>query len=289
MTQLLLFNVTNGLIIGAFYVLMALGLSLILNLSNVINFAHGGFLVIGGYIAFTITPYVGFWGALLIAPVLTACIGLVVERVLIRPLYGRDPLYGLLLTFGLAFIIEDGTRFIWGPQGKPVSVPAVLAQPVSLDLFFITGYRLFMVAMVAVAVALLFGLLRYTRLGIRIRAGTLDLETVAALGINVRLLRSLNFAVGVFLAGLSGVLAAGQLGLEPTMGTGLLMPSFIAIIVGGVGSLAGTLLGGLLIGVASGITAVFLPAASEAIMYVLMAVVLLIRPRGLFGEEGMMT
>ena len=289
MTQLLLFNVTNGLIIGAFYVLMALGLSLILNLSNVINFAHGGFLVIGGYIAFAITPYVGFWGALLIAPVLTACIGLVVERVLIRPLYGRDPLYSLLLTFGLAFIIEDGTRFIWGPQGKPVSVPAVLAQPVSLDLFFITGYRLFMVAMVAVAVALLFGLLRYTRLGIRIRAGTLDLETVAALGINVRLLRSLNFAVGVFLAGLSGVLAAGQLGLEPTMGTGLLMPSFIAIIVGGVGSLAGTLLGGLLIGVASGITAVFLPAASEAIMYVLMAVVLLIRPRGLFGEEGMMT
>ena len=289
MTQLLLFNVTNGLIIGAFYVLMALGLSLILNLSNVINFAHGGFLVIGGYIAFTITPYVGFWGALLIAPLLTACIGLLVERTLIRPLYGRDPLYGLLLTFGLAFIIEDGTRFIWGPQGKPVSVPALLAQPVSLDLFFITGYRLFMVAMVAVAVALLFVLLRYTRLGIRIRAGTLDLETVAALGINVRLLRSLNFAVGVFLAGLSGVLAAGQLGLEPTMGTGLLMPSFIAIIVGGVGSLTGTLLGGLLIGVASGITAVFLPAASEAIMYVLMAVVLLIRPRGLFGEEGMMT
>jgi branched-chain amino acid transport system permease protein len=286
MTQLLLFNVTNGLIIGAFYVLMALGLSLILNLSNVINFAHGGFLVIGGYIAFAITPYVGFWGALLIAPLLTACIGLIVERILIRPLYGRDPLYSLLLTFGLAFIIEDGTRFIWGPQGKPVSVPALLAQPVSLDLFFITGYRLFMVAMVAITVTLLFVLLRYTRL---IRAGTLDLETVAALGINVRLLRSLNFAVGVFLAGLSGVLAAGQLGLEPTMGTGLLMPSFIAIIVGGVGSLAGTLLGGLLIGVASGITAVFLPAASEAIMYVLMAVVLLIRPRGLFGEEGMMT
>ena len=118
MTQLLLFNVTNGLIIGAFYVLMALGLSLILNLSNVINFAHGGFLVIGGYIAYTITPYVGFWGALLLAPPLTAVIGLVVERVLIRPLYGRDPLYSLLLTFGLAFIIEDGTRFIWGAAGQ---------------------------------------------------------------------------------------------------------------------------------------------------------------------------
>ena len=289
MTQLLLFNITNGLIIGAFYVLMALGLSLILNLSNVINFAHGGFLVIGGYIAFTITPYVGFWGALLIAPPITAIIGLALERLLIRRVYGRDPLYSLLLTFGLAFVFEDGTRFIWGAQGKPVTVPPILAQPLSNELFFITGYRLFMVGTVAVAVTLLFMLLRYTRLGVRIRAGTLDLETVSTLGINVGMLRSLNFAVGIFLAGLSGVLAAGQLGLEPTMGTGLLMPSFVAIIVGGVGSLTGTLLGGLLIGVASGITAVFLPAASEAIMYVLMAVVLLIRPRGLLGEEGMMT
>jgi branched-chain amino acid transport system permease protein len=289
MTTLLLLNITNGLIIGAFYVLMALGLSLILNLSNVINFAHGGFLVIGGYIAYTITPYVGFWGALVLAPFLTAVLGLVVERLLISRVYGRDPLYSLLLTFGLAFMIEDGTRFIWGAQGKPVTVPAILSQPLSDEMFFITGYRLFMVAVVIVSVSLLFVVLRYTRLGIRIRAGTLDLETVAALGINVGMLRSLNFAGGVFLAGLSGVLAAGQLGLEPTMGTGLLMPSFIAIIVGGVGSLPGTLIGGLLIGVASGITAVFLPAASEAIMFVLMAVILLIRPRGLLGEEGMLT
>ncbi len=289
MTQLLLFNITNGLIIGAFYVLMALGLSLILNLSNVINFAHGGFLVIGGYLAYTITPYVGFWGALLLAPPLTAAIGLVLERLLIRRVYGRDPLYSLLLTFGLAFIFEDGTRFIWGAQGKPVTIPAALSQPLSSAFFFITGYRLFMVATVAVTVALLFLLLRRTRLGIRIRAGTLDLETVAALGINVGRLRALNFGVGIFLAGLSGVLAAGQLGLEPTMGTGLLMPSFIAIIVGGVGSLTGTLLGGLLIGVASGITAVFVPAASEAVIYMMMALVLLLRPRGLLGEEGMLT
>ena len=289
MTTLLLFNVTNGLIIGAFYVLMALGLSLILNLSNTINFAHGGFLVIGGYIAYAITPYVGFWGGLLLAPPLTAVIGLVVERLLIRPLYGRDPLYSLLLTFGLAFIIQDGTRFIFGAQGKPVTIPPFLAQPLSSELFFITGYRLFMVGMAVAAVALLFVLLRYTRLGIRIRAGTLDLETVASLGINVQMLRTLNFGVGIFLAGLSGVLAAGQLGLEPTMGDSLLLPSFIAIIVGGIGSLPGTLAGGLLIGVASGLTAVFLPAASEAVIYVLMAVVLLLRPRGLFGEEGMMS
>src|ERR1700756_2672959 len=141
MWQLLLFNVTNGLIIGAFYVLMALGLSLILNLSNVINFAHGGFLVIGAYIAYAITPYVGFWGALLLAPPLTAIIGLVVERVLIRPLYGRDPLYSLLLTFGLAFIIEDGTRFIWGAQSLPFQIPSWLAAPLSTELFFLTGFR----------------------------------------------------------------------------------------------------------------------------------------------------
>jgi branched-chain amino acid transport system permease protein len=289
MTQLLLFNVANGLIIGAFYVLMALGLSLILNLSNVINFAHGGFLVVGGYIAYTIAPYVGFWGSLLLAPLLTALIGLAIERLMIRRLYGRDPLYGLLFTFGLAFVFEDGTRYIWGAQGLPVNIPAFLGQPVSNDLFFITWYRLFMVAVVIIAVGLLFALLRYTRAGIRIRAGTLDLDTVAGLGVNVKWLRSLNFAVGIFLAGLSGVLAGGQLGLSPTMGTGLLMPSFIAIIVGGVGSLPGTLAGGLLIGVASGVTAVFLPAASEAVMYALMAVVLLLRPRGLFGEEGMLS
>jgi branched-chain amino acid transport system permease protein len=288
MTELV-FHGSNGLISGAFYVLMALGLSLILNLSNVINFAHGGFLVIGAYLAYTLTPYTGFWGALLVAPFLTAAIGLIVERLLIRPLYGRDPLYSLLLTFGLAFIIEDLTRFTWGAQGKPFTIPDFLAQPLSYEFFFLTGYRLFMVGMVIVAVALLFILLRYTRLGIRIRAGTLDLETVSSLGINARRLRSLNFAMGIFLAGLSGVLAGGQLGLEPTMGTNLLMPSFIAIIVGGVGSLPGTLLGGLLIGVASGVTAVFLPSASQAIIYVIMAVVLLIRPRGLLGEEGMMT
>ena len=288
MTQLLLFNVTNGLIIGAFYVLMALGLSLILNLSGVINFAHGGFLVVGGYLAYTLEPYVGFWGALAISPFLTAILGVVLERLLIRRIYGRDPLYSLLLTFGLAFIFEGATRAIWGAQGKPVTIPAFLSQPLSNEFFFITGYRLFMVATVAVMVTLLFALLRYSRIGIRIRAGTLDLETVSALGVNVRALRTLNFGVGIYLAGLAGVLAGGQLGLEPTMGAGVLMPSFVAIIVGGVGSLPGTLFGGLLIGVASGVTAVFLPAASEAVIYVLMAVVLLLRPRGLMGEEGML-
>jgi branched-chain amino acid transport system permease protein len=289
MLQLVLFNVFNGLIIGAFYVLMALGLAMILNLSNVINFAHGNFLALGGYIAFVLTPYIGFWGALLVSPLLTAVLGLLLERFLIRKLYGRDPVYSLLLTFGLAFIIQDVCRYIWGPNGLPVTVPPSLATPLSSELFFVTGYRLFMVAVVIVAVVALFLFLRYSRMGMRIRAGTLDLETVAALGINVRLLRSLNFAVGIFLAGLAGVLAGGQIGLNPNMGDDLLMPSFIAIIVGGVGSLTGTLVGGLLIGVAGALTTVFYPSASEAVIYIIMMLVLLIRPRGLMGEEGMLT
>jgi len=286
MTQLLVFNIFNGLIIGAFYALMALGLSLILNLSGVINFAHGGFLAIGGYLAYTLLPYLGFWGALLASPFLVAFIGIAIERVLIRRLYGRDPLYSLLLTFGLAFMIEDGTRFIWGAQSLPYQIPAWLSSPLSTQYFFLTGYRVFMMLLVTAVVIGLFVILNYTRLGIRIRAGTLDLETVSVLGVNVRVLRNLNFGLGIYLAGLAGVLASGMLGLQPTVGDNLIMPSFIAIIVGGLGSLPGTLAGGVLIGVASGITTVFFPSASEAVIYVMMAAVLIIRPRGIFGEEG---
>jgi branched-chain amino acid transport system permease protein len=286
MTQLLLFNVTNGLVVGAFYALMALGLSLILNLSGVINFAHGGFLAVAAYLAYTLMPRLGFWGALVVAPILTAGIGLLVERFLIRRLYGRDPLYSLLLTFGLAYIFEDVTRAIWGPQTLPYPVPASLASPLSSRFFFLTGFRVFMVVLVAAAVTGLFVLLKSTRLGMRIRAGTLDLETVSVLGINVRVLRNLNFGLGIYLAGLAGVLAAGLLGLQPTIGSSLIMPSFVAIIVGGLGSLPGTLLGGILIGTASGLATVFAPSATEAVMYVMMGLVLLIRPRGLLGEEG---
>ena len=168
-------------------------------------------------------------------------------------------------------------------------MPDVLAQPISSYLFFITWYRIFMVTVVIISVAGLFAFLRYTRIGLRIRAGTFDLETVAALGINVLHLRTFNFAVGCFLAGLSGVLAAGQIGLNPNMGDDLLMPSFIAIIVGGVGSLIGTLFGGLLIGMAAALTTVVYPSASEAVIYAILMAVLLLRPRGLIGEEGMMS
>ncbi len=288
MLQLVLFNLFNGLIIGAFYVLLALGLSMILNLSNVINFAHGNFLALGGYFAYVLIPYIGFWPALIVSPLLTAVLGLIIERTMIRRIYGRDPIYSLLLTFGLAFMIQDACRYIWGVNGLPLTTPASISQPLSQEFFFLTGYRLFVVGIVIIAVAGLFAFLRYSRMGMRIRAGVLDLDTVSALGINVRLLRSLNFAGGIFLAGLAGVLAGGQIGLNPNMGDSLLLPSFIAIIIGGMGSLVGTLLGGLLIGVAAAITTMFYASASDTIIYVIMALVLLVRPRGLLGEEGML-
>jgi branched-chain amino acid transport system permease protein len=265
---------------------MALGLSLILNLSGVINFAHGGFLALGAYLAYSLAPYLGFWGGLIIAPFLVAFLGIIVERGLIRRLYGRDPLYSLLLTFGFALIFQDVFKYIWGASSVPYQIPGWLGSPLSTSLFFLTGYRVFMVLIVALAVAALFLILGYTRLGIRIRAGTLDLDTVSVLGVNVRVLRNLNFGLGIYLAGLAGVLAAGLLGLSPTIGDQLIMPSFVAIIIGGLGSLPGTLAGGLLIGVAAGLTAVYFPTAQEAVIYVMMALVLLVRPHGLFGDAG---
>jgi branched-chain amino acid transport system permease protein len=283
----LIFNTFNGLITGAFYALLALGLALILGLNNTINFAQGAFMALAAYFAYTLEPSLGFWGALAVAPLLAGVLGLVVEVLLIRRLYKRDPLYSLLLTFGLALIMQDMIRTIWGANGVPLSIPESLGHPLSQTYFFLTGYRLFVVAVALVGTAVLFGVLRYTRLGIRIRAGNADLETVSALGVNIYLLRTANFVIGIVFAGVAGILAAGQLGLEPTMGDGLLMPAFVAIVVGGVGSLLGSLLGGLLIGVASGITTAYFPAASEAVIYLIMGLMLVVRPRGLMGQEGL--
>ncbi len=287
MESLLLYSAFNGLIVGIFYALMALGLSLILGLNGVINFAHGTFMALGGYIAFTIEPYVGFWGSLIFAPLLAVILGLAVERVLIRPLYGRDPLFSLLLTFGLAMIMEDLIRTIWGAVGQPFALPSYLNTPLSASLFFLTGYRVVLILITVFVTGALFAVLRYSRIGIRIRAGNADLETISAMGVNIFFLRAANFGIGIFLAGVAGILAAGQLGLSPSIGSSLIMPSFVAIIVGGVGSLIGSVLGGLIIGVASGITAAFFPVAQEVVIYVIMAVVLVARPRGLLGQEGL--
>lgn len=286
--QLLLFDGFNGLIQGTFYALMALGLSLIISLNSVINFAHGGFMVIGAYLAFTLEPYIGFWGALIVGPVLAGVIGIIVERTLVRYMYGRpDPIYSLLLTFGFALIIEDVVRTIWGAQGVPFEIPAALGSPISATYFFLTGYRLFVIAAIVLATIALFAFLRFSRFGIRIRAGILDLETVSTLGVNVYLLRSVNFAIGTLLAGFAGVLAAGILQLAPTMGDDVIMATFVAIVVGGIGSLLGSVLGGLLIGLAAGVTTAYYPDASDVVIYIIMAVVLIVRPRGLLGQEGL--
>lgn len=287
MNLVLIFNTFNGLITGAFYALLALGLALILGLNNTINFAQGAFMALAAYFAYTLEPSLGFWGALAVAPLLAGALGLVVEVFLIRRLYKRDPLYSLLLTFGLALIMQDMIRTVWGANGVPLSIPESLGHPLSQTYFFLTGYRLFVVAVALVGTAVLFAVLRYTRLGVRIRAGNADLETVSALGVNIYLLRTANFVIGIVFAGVAGILAAGQLGLEPTMGDGLLMPAFVAIVVGGVGSLLGSLLGGLLIGVASGITTAYFPSASEAVIYLIMGLMLVVRPRGLMGQEGL--
>jgi branched-chain amino acid transport system permease protein len=286
--ELLLFDAFNGLIEGALYALMALGLSLIISLNLTINFAQGGFMVIGAYLAFTLEPYFGFWGALFAGPVLAGVIGLLVERVLVRWLYHRDDfVYTLLLTFGLALIIENSVRTIWGAVGVPFAIPSALDSPLSSTYFFISGYRVFVIVAVALATGALFAFLRFSSFGVRIRAGIHDLETVSALGVNVLLLRAVNFAIGITLAGFAGVLATGVLELSPAMGNQVIMPIFVAVVVGGLGSLIGSVLGGLIIGVAAGVVSAYYPDASEASIYVIMAVVLLVRPRGLLGQEGL--
>lgn len=286
--ELLVLQIINGLILGMFYALMALGLSLILSLTRVINLAHGGFLVLGAYLALTISKYVGFWGALILGPVLLALIGFVAERFIVRPLYKRDPLDSLLLTFGLALVIEQLVRMIWGSIGLPFRIPQVLAAPLfpGTSFFFITKYRAFIIVVALLAGLLLYLFLSRTRLGLYIRAAVQDSETLSTLGTNVSRLYSISFALGVLMAGLAGVLAAGQLGLNPTMGDTLLLPSFIALVIGGLGSLIGSFIGGLLIGVVTAIAGQYFPEISQFAAFVVLAVMLLVRPRGLFGLQG---
>lgn len=281
-------QIVNGLMLGAFYAAVAIGLSLIMNLTGVINMAHGSFLTLGGYFAFALvavgTP---FWVALITAPILTALVGLAIERGLMRPLYGRDPLYSLLLTFGLSLIAEEVYRLIWGSNGVPLSAPASLQGGISLGSFQVPTIQLFTAAVLVIAMAALWLFLNRTRFGLRLRAAVQDTEMIAALGTNTQVLYMVNFGLGILLAGLAGVLAASQLGLNPTAGNALLMPAFVTVIVGGMGSLLGAIAGGLLIGMTISMMTLVFPAASDVSMYVIMAIILLIRPRGLFGEEGL--
>jgi branched-chain amino acid transport system permease protein len=277
----------NGLVLGAFYAIVAIGLSLIMNLTGTINMAHGSFMTLAGYLAYSLVLRgTSFWFALIAAPLICVIVGVLVERTLVRPLYKREPFYSLLMTFGLSLMAEEIFRLIWGSNGVPFSPPAALAGATSLGFMAFPTFRIFIVAVLVVAIVALAFFLTRTRFGLRLRAAVQDTEMIAALGTNTQVLYAVNFGLGIFLAGIAGVLAAGMLGLSPTSGNALLMPAFVTVIIGGMGSLFGSIVGGLLIGTAISMTTLFIPAASEVSMYVLMAIVLSVRPRGLFGEEG---
>ncbi|HTU69809.1 MAG TPA: branched-chain amino acid ABC transporter permease [Candidatus Baltobacteraceae bacterium] len=280
-------EIFNGLILGAFYAVVAIGLSLIMNLTGTINMAHGSFMTLAGYLAFAmVSAGTSYWFALFAAPILALIVGVLLERTLIRPLYRRDPVYSLLLTFGLSLIAEETYRLIWGDNGVPFSPPLALQGAVSLGFTYFPTYRLFIAGVLLVIIVLLVLFLQRTRLGLRLRAAVQDNEMIAALGTNTQLLYMMNFGLGILLAGVAGVLASGMLGLNAQTGNALLMPAFVTVIVGGMGSVFGAVAGGMLIGLTISIVTLYIPAASEIAMYVLMAVILLVRPRGLFGEEG---
>jgi len=277
----------NGLVLGAFYAIVALGLSLIMNLTGTINMAHGSFMTLAGYLAYSLVLRgTSFWFALLAAPLIAVMVGVAVERTLVRPLYRREPFYSLLMTFGLSLIAEEAFRLIWGANGVPFSPPAALAGTVSLGFMSFPVFRIFIAVVLIIAIAALAFFLTRTRYGLRLRAAVQDTEMIAALGTNTQVLYAVNFGLGIFLAGIAGVLAAAMLGLSSTSGNALLMPAFVTVIIGGMGSLFGSVIGGLLIGLTISMTTLFIPAASEVSMYILMAIVLMVRPRGLFGEEG---
>lgn len=283
--EILLEQILNGVLVGAFYTLLALGLSLIFSLGGVINLAHGAFYAIGAYLAVEIEQRLGYPGALLLSPVAVAVIGMVIEIYLLRRLYERDPILTLLFTFGLAIVVEQTIRLVWGTTGLPFGIPGFLRGVLFLGDFIYSYYRLAVFALVVVAVAGVWLLLNRTRFGLIVRAGTSDPEIVRTLGIALRPIQTAIFGLGIALAGLAGVVAAPLAGVQPAMGTEIVTAAFVIVVIGGLGSFWGVLLAGLLVGVVRGATITFLPPAAEASMYALMVLVLLLRPRGLFGER----
>lgn len=283
--MLLLEQIVNGLLVGSYYILLSLGLSLIFSLGGVVNLAHGAFYAVGAYLAWEIEKRLGFFGAMALSPVGVAVIGMLIERFALRRLYSKDPMLGLLFTFGLALTAEQALRMVWGSTGLPFSLPDALRGQLILGEFIYSYYRLFMLTVAALAVAGCWLLLNKTAFGMVVRAGTRDAEMVRALGINLRPTLTAVFALGVALAGLAGVLSAPLAGVQPAMGTEILTATFVVVVIGGLGSFWGVVLAGLLVGAVRGITIYFYPPAAEASMYLLMVLLLLFRPRGLMGER----
>jgi len=276
-----------GLVNGSFYAMLSLGLAVIFGLLGIVNFAHGALYMIGAYVAWIGADRFGmnYWVALFVAPLVVAAGGMVVERTLLKHLYKLDPLYGLLLTFGLALIIQGVFQQYYGSSGQSYSAPEQLSGATNLGFMVLPNYRGWVVL---VSLVVCFGtwfLIERTQLGALLRAGTENPSLVQAFGVNVPMMVTLTYAAGAALAGLAGVLAAPVIQVSPLMGSNLIIVVFAVVVIGGMGSILGSILTGLALGLIEGLTRVFYPEASGVVVFVIMAVVLMIRPAGLFGKE----
>ncbi|MXQ11775.1 branched-chain amino acid ABC transporter permease [Microvirga makkahensis] len=276
-----------GLINGSFYAMLSLGLAVIFGLLRVINFTHGAQYMLGAFAAYLLLTYAGisYWPSLVLAPLLVGAVAIVIERFMLRRLYGLDPLYGLLLTFGLALIFEGAFRHWFGAAGKPYAPPAQLTGALNLGFMFMPIYRGWVVAASLFVCLGTWLLIEKTRLGAYLRAATENATLVQAFGVNVPLLLTLTYGLGAALAALAGVLAAPIYQVSPLMGSNLIIVVFAVVVVGGMGSILGAIVTGYVLGVLEGLTKVFYPEASSIVIFVIMAIVLLVRPAGLFGRE----
>jgi branched-chain amino acid transport system permease protein len=282
MSQLLL-----GLVNGSFYAMLSLGLAVIFGLLNVINFSHGALYMMGAFLAWMGLSYfeINYWVMLIAAPLLVGVFGIIIEKTMLRWLYKLDHLYGLLLTFGITLLLEGVFRSFYGVSGQPYPVPEALAGASNLGFMILPNYRAFVVfASLLVCLSTWF-VIEKTKLGAYLRAGTENPKLVEAFGINVPLMVTLTYGFGVALAGFAGVLAAPIINVTPLMGSHLIIVVFAVVVIGGMGSIMGSILTGLGLGVIEGLTRVFYPEGSEVVVFVVMVIVLLLRPAGLFGKE----
>ncbi len=278
-------QILNGLLVGTYYTLLALGLSIIFSLGGVVNLAHGAFYAFGAYLTVAITAELGFSAAFVLSPVIVGIIGVVIEITCIRKLYPKDPILTLLFTFGLAIAAEQMFRLMFGASTLPFSIPAFLGGQLHIGDFLYSYYRLAILVVTTFAIGGLWLLFNKTSFGLVVRAGVEDAEMVRAMGISVKPILSIVFAIGVGLAAIAGGMSASLMGVHPAMGNEILTAAFVICVLGGLGSFWGVVLAGLFVGVLKGITALYFPPAAEGSMYALMVLVLIFRPRGLLGER----
>lgn len=286
--QVLFGQLLLGLINGAFYAVLSLGLAVIFGLLNIVNFAHGALYMLGAFATLALTKWlgIGYWGALIFAPIIVGIFGIVLERLLLRRLAGVDHLYGLLLTFGLALVIEGTFVKLFGSSGLPYSTPKELMGGVNLGFMFLPWYRGWVVVAALVVCGATWFLFEKTKIGAYLRAGTENPRLLQAFGVNVPLLTTLAYGYGVALAAFAGVLAAPITQVSPLMGSNLIIVVFAVVVIGGMGSIMGAVVTGLAMGVIEGLTKVFWPEASSTVIFVVMAIVLVLRPAGLFGKTA---